>query len=112
MISYRFLYFLTIFYGFPGYKLNSEISNLNFLLLLVVFVEVAPGRNRGIPGASKSRTTLPPYYTCHEGDVRWANISLGFAKYFIGFAKYSPTNPGQQPTTCVTREAERWGGSL
>ena len=87
------------------------IRNLRSLLL-VVFVEVAPGRNRGIPGASKSRTTLPPYYTCHEGDVRWANISLGFAKYFIGFAKYSPTNPGQEATTCVTREAERWGGSL
>ena len=87
------------------------IRNLRSLLL-VVFVEVAPGRNRGIPGASKSRTTLPPYYTCHEGDVRWANMSLDFAKYFIGFAKYSPGNQGQKATTCVTREAERWGGSL
>ena len=89
----------------------SETHKKFAQLLLVVFVEVAPGRNRGIPGASKSRTTLPPYYTCHEGDVRWANISLGFAKYFIGFAKYSPANPGQQVTTCVTREAKRWGGS-
>ena len=72
------------------------IRNLRSLLL-VVFVEVAPGRNRGIPGASKSRTTLPPYYTCHEGDVRWANISLGFAKYFIGFAKYSPSKSRTTP---------------
>ena len=49
-------------------KLGDGICVRNLRSLLAVFVEVAQGRNRRIPGASKSRTTLPPYYTCHEGE--------------------------------------------
>ena len=48
-----------------GSRQEREICAVFWWLCL--FVEAAPGRNRGIPGAGKSRTTLPPLLHLSRG---------------------------------------------
>ena len=48
-----------------GSRREREICAVFWWLCL--FVEAAPGRNRGIPGAGKSRTTLPPLLHLSRG---------------------------------------------